>query len=705
MSMSAERKTILIVDDMELNRAILNELLYRQYKIEEAENGKIALEKIAELKDELAIVLLDVVMPVMDGFEVLKAMKEKGFLEFIPVFLVTAETSTDSVMKGYEYGVTDVITKPFNPNVIRKRIDNILELYRHRFQLENVVKAQMSRIQSQERKLKETNKSIIETLSTAIEFRDCESGAHVQRIQKITHILLCSIMQDYPIYSLTTEMVENISNMSVMHDVGKIAIPDYILTKPGRLAPDEFEIMKEHTVRGCEILKKVNFFSDAASYQYCYDICRYHHERWDGKGYPDGLCGNEIPIWVQAVSIADVYEALVSKRVYKDAYSHNRAMEMILDGECGVFNPILLETLKHVSEQLRVEISESKEQETGNLYERLMPARDDTTNQLSQQAVTLAMQTVFDWEMAKERLLFRMSNDLMFVYNAAYNIITFTHKFSECFGIGDSQANARSKMDEANFLHPDDRARWLAERKKVTIEHPTMEIDIRLEVGGNEYRWFHVELHTLWERKNPNLLVGEAGKLNVIPIDVMMTDSKRWETVYLDKLTGLYNRNGLRMMYDKLASEREAFLMAFIDIDNFQQIVDQLGEEGSDRILKLYSELLKSAFRSDDIIGRFGADGFMLMLRRLMNRELIREKFGALCRQTFPGEVGMKITLSSSAGISFYPSDADGYDTLMQNVDYALYEAKKLGKGQLCLFDEVYNHQAFLAQKEGSVSV
>ena len=158
-------------------------------------------------------------------------------------------------------------------------------------------------------------------------------------------------------------------------------------------------------------------------------------------------------------------------------------------------------------------------------------------------------------------------------------------------------------------------------------------------------------------------------------------------------------------MYDKLASEREAFLMAFIDIDNFQQIVDQLGEEGSDRILKLYSELLKSAFRSDDIIGRFGADGFMLMLRRLMNRELIREKFGALCRQTFPGEVGMKITLSSSAGISFYPSDADGYDTLMQNVDYALYEAKKLGKGQLCLFDEVYNHQAFLAQKEGSVSV
>lgn len=314
MSMSAERKTVLIVDDMELNRAILYELLYRQYKIEEAENGKEAIEKITVLKDELAIVLLDIVMPVMDGFEVLRIMKERGLLEFIPVFLVTAETSSGSVMKGYEYGVTDVISKPFNPKIVRQRVDNVVELYRHRFQLEDVVKEQMSRIESQERKLKETNKSIIETLSTAIEFRDCESGAHVQRIRKITHILLNRIMQDYPAYRLTPEMVEAISDMSVMHDVGKIAIPDYILTKPGRLTPDEFEIMKEHTVRGCEILKKVNFFADAASYQYCYDICRYHHERWDGRGYPDGLRGEKIPIWVQAVSVADVYEALVSKR-------------------------------------------------------------------------------------------------------------------------------------------------------------------------------------------------------------------------------------------------------------------------------------------------------------------------------------------------------------------------------------------------------
>ncbi|HIS63567.1 MAG TPA: response regulator [Candidatus Scybalomonas excrementigallinarum] len=347
-----ERQTILVVDDIELNRAILVEVFKDKYNMLEAKDGEQALQLLVQYGNEIGAVLLDLWMPVMNGFMLLDEMKTRGMLEKIPVFLITAEDSMEALKRGYEMGVVDVIGKPFMPEMIGRRIDNIIELYKKREYLNHVVEIQEEALKEQAKKIQKLNSSIIDTLSTAIEFRDCESGEHVQRIRKLTGIFLNKINHDYQEYSIPEEEILLIQNAAVMHDVGKIAISDQILNKPGRLTKEEFEIMKTHTIRGCELLDSIPEIRNSEIYKYAYDICRHHHERWDGRGYPDGLKGNEISIWGQIVAIADVYDALVSKRVYKEAYGEDTAIQMILNGECGQFNPILLDCLLQLKDEI-----------------------------------------------------------------------------------------------------------------------------------------------------------------------------------------------------------------------------------------------------------------------------------------------------------------------------------------------------------------
>lgn len=344
------KQAILVVDDVELNRAILIEAFSEEYHTIEAENGKQALEILVSKPEKIAAVLLDLMMPVMDGFTLLAKMKEEEFLSKIPVFLITADDSMEAMRHGYEMGAIDIIGKPFIPEMIRQRIQNVIELYRNREYLNHVVERQNAALKEQADKIQKLNSAIIDTLSTAIEFRDCESGEHVQRMRWLTGVLLQKLIEDFPEYALPEEQIHLIQDAAVMHDVGKIAIPDQILNKPGRLTTEEFEIMKTHTMKGCELLSSIPEIRDSKLYQYAYDICRHHHERWDGRGYPDGLKENEISIWAQIVSLADVYDALVSKRVYKDAYGQEKAVQMIINGECGIFNPMLLDCFLKVKD-------------------------------------------------------------------------------------------------------------------------------------------------------------------------------------------------------------------------------------------------------------------------------------------------------------------------------------------------------------------
>ena len=344
------KRTLLIVDDIAMNRMILADLFGAEYDVIEAENGQEAVAEIDRYGEELAIVLLDIVMPVMNGFEVLQHMHETGINKTVPVILITGEHDDEKFLQGYSLGVADLISKPFNPEIVARRVSNVIGLYSHKQELERRLREQKQALEEQAARLRQSNLFVIDALSTTVEFRNLESGDHVKRIRLLTKAILEAMRTDYP---LSEEDIENISNASALHDIGKIAIPDSILLKPGRLTAEEFDIMKTHTLQGCEILASLNYTQDPQHFTYCYEICRYHHERWDGKGYPDGLKGEEIPVWAQAASLADVYDALTSKRVYKAAYTHEKAVEMIIAGECGLFNPKMLSALARTSDSLR----------------------------------------------------------------------------------------------------------------------------------------------------------------------------------------------------------------------------------------------------------------------------------------------------------------------------------------------------------------
>ena len=346
------KNKVLIVDDALINRDILKEILKDTYDILEAEDGKTALEILDAENNEISAILL---MPVMDGFQVLEELNARKLIEKIPVLVISGENSTQNEQRCFELGIADFIGKPFNAHLVRKRVQNAAEHYAYRNELEakveeqtNVLRKAYRTLKNQAEQLMRRNQDIIEILGTVVEYRNMESGEHVKRVGEYTRILAETFMVEYPEYGLTQDKINVIVSASALHDIGKITIPDSILLKPGRLTKEEFEYMKSHTTRGCELLESMKNVLDTQYKKVSYEICRHHHERFDGKGYPDGLAGDAIPLPAQLVSVADVYDALVNERCYKDAFSPEEAFHMIVNGECGVFSPRLMEVFRKV---------------------------------------------------------------------------------------------------------------------------------------------------------------------------------------------------------------------------------------------------------------------------------------------------------------------------------------------------------------------
>ena len=348
-----EKQQILIVDDSEMNRTILSEILKSDYRIVEAANGEECLEKMHQHSGDIALVLLDLVMPGMDGFEVLDYMNRNHTIEDLPVIMISSEDSEASVRRAYEMGVSDYVSRPFDSRVVYRRVFNTIKLYAKQRRLVALLSEQI-------REREKNTTMLVGVLSQIVEFRNGESGLHVQHIQRLTERILDKLLERPNKYHITSEMQDNIPLASALHDIGKIAIDEKILNKPGRLTPEEFEIIKTHAVCGAEMLSKLQNFNHEPLLQTAYRIARWHHERWDGRGYPDGLKGDEIPIEAQIVSLADVYDALTSERCYKKAYSHETAVEMILHGECGQFNPVLLDCFIAIQGELKIELEEEK---------------------------------------------------------------------------------------------------------------------------------------------------------------------------------------------------------------------------------------------------------------------------------------------------------------------------------------------------------
>ena len=345
------KSQILLVDDSAMNRMILKEILGGDYRILEAENGQECLEKMQAEAGNIALVLLDINMPVMDGFEVLKAMNANHTIEDIPVIMISSDDSDAAIRRSYELGASDYVNRPFDARIVYRRVTNTIKLYAKQRRLVQMVSDQI--------RARENNTDmLVGVLSHIVEFRNGESGAHVRHIRIITELLLHHLLEISSQYPITAEQQDNIPLASALHDIGKIGIDEKILNKPGKLTPEEFEVVKTHSMLGAEMLHQLENFNEQPLLQTAYEIARWHHERWDGRGYPDGLKGDEIPISAQLVALADVYDALTSERCYKKAFSHEKAVQMILNGECGAFNPLLLQCLTDMQTDLKVQLQQ-----------------------------------------------------------------------------------------------------------------------------------------------------------------------------------------------------------------------------------------------------------------------------------------------------------------------------------------------------------
>lgn len=365
------KQQILIVDDSELNREILAEMLHSDFRTMEACSGEECLSMLHQYGTGISLVLLDIVMPGMDGFAVLEEMNRNHWLEDIPVIMISSEETESYIRKAYEMGVSDYISRPFDAKVVYRRVFNTIKLYVKQRRLITLVTNQI-------REKEKNSQILVDILSHIVEFRNGESGRHVQHIKTITGLLLEKLVLKTGRYHLQWSDQYLITVASALHDIGKIGIDEAILNKPGKLTKEEFEEMKKHTLIGASMLKSLGVYQDEEMVKVAYQICRWHHERYDGKGYPDRLKGEEIPIAAQVVSVADVYDALTSERVYKKAFTHEKAMEMILAGECGTFNPLLLECLKEIQNHLQEELKKDLDEKVytqqllgGKMLERL----------------------------------------------------------------------------------------------------------------------------------------------------------------------------------------------------------------------------------------------------------------------------------------------------------------------------------------------
>ena len=505
-----ERQTILIVDDAEMNRMMLSDMLGDQYDYVEAADGREAL-RILEKNVSIDLILLDINMPEMNGFEVLEEMNRYHWIDEVPVIMITAEESVESMEHAYSLGVTDYIPRPFNVYIVRRRVENTLNLYVNQKRLMRLVSDQIA-------EKEENNTLMVSILSNVVEIRNHESGDHIRNIRRITELLLHQLVQKTKAYHLSEEDIALIKTASSLHDIGKITIPEEILNKPGKLTKEEFEIMKTHSAAGAQILEQMKYGQDKPLYRYALEICRWHHERWDGHGYPDGLMGEEIPISAQIVAIADVYDALTSERCYKKAYDHTTAINMILNGECGAFNPLLLECLTETAPQLRIVTGVNGD---------AMPYRFEL-NRLSEEILAHAdlpkndrVQNLLDTMQERIDFFASTSGGIQFEYDSVSRLADVTN-WNEPPQYRHSVKNV-TRVNDFRYLSQHDFKRLRDAMDATTKENPEFAMSILFPVG-NEYHWCDLRVRTLWSDLRPDHYIAAVGQL----LDPQMKEEKEF---------------------------------------------------------------------------------------------------------------------------------------------------------------------------------
>ena len=530
-----QRQKILIADDSAMNRDLLATILEDEYDIIQAKDGVQAVDYLQKHAEEISLVLLDLVMPQMDGFEVLVYMNKEHWIDYIPVVIISAEDSPAYIKRGYDLGVTDFIGKPFDVNMVRRRSANAILLGAKQRRMTSIVSNQIY-------EKEKSSKLMISILSHIVEFRNGESGLHVLHIQVITDMLLRHLVQkENNPYDISQEQIGLISTASALHDIGKITIPDEILNKPGRLTAEEFAVMKGHSMAGANMLDQLPFEQkDEPLVKTAYEICRWHHERYDGGGYPDGLKEEEIPISAQAVSLADVYDALTSERCYKAAYSHEKAIEMILAGQCGVFNPLLLECLLDISGALKKEMGVKSNirysnTDMTNMANRFHDFEMDSSEKIVQQ---------LECERQRFHFLADESSHIVFTYTVSPPLLNVNEEGAKRTGITDPLLSPMENGTFDHLIESGSLERLLNKIRQATREKPNIVSDIQLIDGKKPVR-YRCDCKVIWASDERSEFTGVVGRLTDIDEDYNVVNAVKEAAVSHSRsatFSNFYNR-------------------------------------------------------------------------------------------------------------------------------------------------------------------
>ena len=585
-------------------------------------------------------------------------------------------------------GATDYISRPFDEKTVRRRVKNTIMLYAKQKMLESMVAEQIL-------EKEHNNYLMVEILSNIVEFRNGESGLHVLHIRTITELLLHHLVHMTDQYGLTAAQIALIVNASALHDIGKISIPEAILNKPGRLTPEEYEIIKTHAAIGAQMLESSTGRQSEALVQVAHDICRWHHERFDGNGYPDGLQGDDIPISAQVVSLADVYDALTSERCYKPAYSHEAAMRMILTGECGVFNPLLLQCLMEMGPRIAEEMSRSLPVPTAAPVIPELTAPFWNSAKASSRTLSLLAQ-----ERTKYLFFASMSKEIQYEYNLSTDLLTLSEWGASQLGLSEIIPHPLSNTELQEVFRADDLKKLFGQLQRAKRDNPIVEATYELTVRGQR-RWYKVVARPLWVGDGEQaVMTGTIGKFSDVHEERVQLEALR-QRAEQDSLTKLYNHMYAREAIEKVLSQRgsENCALILLDLDLFKAANDQYGHMFGDAVLKDVARRIVNNIRQEDIAARIGGDEFLIFTTYRSGVEMIVERlFQAIC-----GQYG-SFDISLSMGVSIYPKDGKNYELLFHRADQALYAAKKRGKRQCCFYsDEVQGTLSVLSPMENDL--
>ncbi len=667
----SQKQKILIVDDSEINRSILADILGEEYEIFEAADGVEAVEMLGKHTADISAVLLDLVMPRKNGFEVLTEMNMRGWIDEIPVIIISAESGSKQIEKAYNLGVTDFISRPFDALIVHRRVVNTVLLYSKQRKLLNLVVDQMN---EKER----LSNILVDILSHIVEFRNGESGQHIIHIRAFTEVMLTQLQRMTGRYRLKKSDISQISLAASLHDIGKIAIDEKILNKPGKLTDEEFEVMKTHSAVGAQMLEKLPNYQDTQLVKTAREICRWHHERFDGRGYPDGLKGDEIPVSAQVVALADVYDALISERCYKKAYSHEKAVQMILNGECGVFNPLLMECLKQVEGILNTEFihlqSREKQITHSGLIRELFKGENAFASERSLNLI--------DQERMEYGTLSAITDEMHFKYTASTDTLSLTTFSAEKLGTDEMLTDPLRNERVIQVLGESACRDIKKEIFNRQPEYPVFHYECPFLIN-NMHIWHRITAQVKWRDGEISEVVGKA-------VDIhnsrMQIDALEKRASYDDKTELLNHASAKEQIIKRLEMTPDGiFSLSIFDVDCFKSVNDTYGHIFGDSILKGVAKKARQGVRGNDIVARIGGDEFLIFMEYKNEAEI--EK---VINRIFSSLVGEyeNIKVSVSMGTAKSVTAGHEYSTLLHAADEALYTAKRTGRSKCLFYDD-----------------